>query len=109
MVGRKEYVTEKSSDTGIDPGTVRLVAQRLNHYVPPQAPCSFGNLSWKLSRGLPFWLFWSAVELEEFGRYNGWAAAWTREERDCRPGSGKIAYLLQMSRPALRPIHPLVE
>jgi hypothetical protein len=35
LVGRK-YVTEKSSDTtGIDLGTVRLVAQRLNHYVTP--------------------------------------------------------------------------
>jgi hypothetical protein len=34
--GRKEYVTEKSSDTpGIDPGTVQLVAQRLNHYATP--------------------------------------------------------------------------
>jgi hypothetical protein len=33
LVGRK-YVTEKSSDT-IDPGTVRLVAQRLNHCATP--------------------------------------------------------------------------
>ena len=30
--GRKEYVTEKSSDTT---GTVRLVAQHLNHYATP--------------------------------------------------------------------------
>ena len=30
--GRKEYVTEKPSDTT---GTVRLVAQRLNHYATP--------------------------------------------------------------------------
>ena len=34
--GRKEYVTEKSSDTtGIDPGTVRQVALRLNHCATP--------------------------------------------------------------------------
>jgi hypothetical protein len=34
--GRKECVTEKSSDTtGIDPGTIRLVVQHLNHYGTP--------------------------------------------------------------------------
>jgi len=33
---RRKYVIEKSSDTtGNNPGTVRLVAQRLNHYVTP--------------------------------------------------------------------------
>jgi hypothetical protein len=34
--GRKKYITERSSDTtGNRPGTVRLVAQRLNHYATP--------------------------------------------------------------------------
>jgi len=35
--GRKEYVTEKNPVTppGIDPGTVRLLMQRLNHYATP--------------------------------------------------------------------------
>ena len=39
IVGRKEYVTEKSSDTT---GAVRLIAQRLNHYVTP-GPFLKGN------------------------------------------------------------------
>ena len=34
MVGRK-YITETLTTLGIDPGAIRLVAQRLNHYVTP--------------------------------------------------------------------------
>jgi hypothetical protein len=43
--GRKDYVTEKSCDTtGINPGTVRPVAQRLNHYVT-HAPVLHNNIN----------------------------------------------------------------
>jgi len=37
---------------GIDPGTVRLVAQRLNHYATPGPRCSAGNTGkiWPASR-----------------------------------------------------------
>ena len=36
--GRKEYVTV--TPPGIDPGSVRLVTQRLNHYATPRIPCN---------------------------------------------------------------------
>ena len=50
-----EATTEKipSDTTGIDPGTVRLVAQRLNHYATPDS--SFQNYACEI-------LWWSADE-----------------------------------------------
>jgi len=52
--GRKECVTEKSSaPPGIDPGTVRLVAQHLNHYTTPR--CKIWSL--KFTQYLSSWCF----------------------------------------------------
>ena len=52
--GRKEYVTEKNSVTppGIDPGTVRLVAQCLNHYAIPGLCASYTGTICRRWRGL---------------------------------------------------------
>ena len=40
MVGRNVSLKNPVTPPGIDPGTVRLVAQRLNHYVTAGPGCS---------------------------------------------------------------------
>ena len=67
-VGRNMSLKSPVTPSGIDPGTVRLVAQRLNHYVTPGSYCSVSSckilffLSWQISRYsllIPTSTFWS--------------------------------------------------
>jgi hypothetical protein len=57
-VGRNMSLKNPVTPTGIDPGTVRLVAQRLNHYATPGPHLSEGTEEnyWETSdMTVPFW------------------------------------------------------
>ena len=52
---------------GIDPGTARLVAQRLNHTTPPQAPVLYIYIFflWCFVRSVTVFNVWRVVSIQD--------------------------------------------